>query len=76
MNFKFSVSYVSLSTISTSKLSALLRVHLTPIKQIVFLRSYKHIAWGISSWGRFPTRCFQRLSLPDVATQLCRWHDN
>ena len=24
----------------------------------------------------FPLRCFQRLSLPDVATQLCRWHDN
>ena len=24
----------------------------------------------------FPLRCFQRLSLPDVATQRCRWHDN
>ena len=24
----------------------------------------------------FPLRCFQRLSLPYIATQLCRWHDN
>ncbi len=24
----------------------------------------------------FPLRCFQRLSLPKVATRLCRWHDN
>src|SRR6185503_16117503 len=24
----------------------------------------------------FPLRCFQRLSLPDVANQQCRWHDN
>jgi hypothetical protein len=24
----------------------------------------------------FPLRCFQRLSLPDVASQQCRWHDN
>jgi hypothetical protein len=26
--------------------------------------------------GGFPLRCFQRLSCPDLATQLCRWHDN
>ena len=24
----------------------------------------------------FPLRCFQWLSVPDLATQLCRWHDN
>ena len=24
----------------------------------------------------FPLRCFQRLSLPNLATQRCRWHDN
>ncbi len=24
----------------------------------------------------FPLRCFQRLSFPSIATQLCRWHDN
>ncbi len=29
------------STISTAKLNALLRLHLPPIKQVVFLRSYR-----------------------------------
>ena len=24
----------------------------------------------------FPLRCFQRLSAPEIATRLCRWHDN
>ena len=24
----------------------------------------------------FPLRCFQRLSLPDIATRRCRWRDN
>ena len=24
----------------------------------------------------FALRCFQRLSLPNIATRLCRWHDN
>ncbi len=26
--------------------------------------------------ARFPLRCFQRLSLPDLATQQCLWRDN
>ena len=25
---------------------------------------------------RFALRCFQRLSVPDIATQLCLWRDN
>ncbi len=25
---------------------------------------------------RFALRCFQRLSFPDLATQLCYWHNN
>ena len=24
----------------------------------------------------FPLRCFQRLSLPNIATGQCHWHDN
>src|SRR4030065_1858432 len=31
---------------------------------------------GSNLEASFPLRCFQRLSLPDVATQQCRWHDN
>ena len=26
--------------------------------------------------ARFLLRCFQQLSLPEVATEQCRWHDN
>ena len=26
--------------------------------------------------GGFTLRCLQRLSLPDLATRLCHWHDN
>ena len=26
--------------------------------------------------ARFPLRCFQRLSLPYIATQRCLWRDN
>ena len=26
--------------------------------------------------ARFPLRCFQRLSLPNIATRPCHWHDN
>jgi len=26
--------------------------------------------------GGFPLRCFQRLSLPNLATQQCHWYDN
>src|SRR5579875_3745261 len=26
--------------------------------------------------ARFPLRCFQRLSLPYIATRQCHWHDN
>jgi len=35
------------------------------------------LASGKSYLGaRFPLRCFQRLSLPNIATRQCRWHDN
>ena len=27
-------------------------------------------------WTGFPLRCFQRLSLPNVANRPCRWRDN
>jgi len=27
-------------------------------------------------WAGFPLRCFQRLSVPNIATGQCHWHDN
>ena len=58
--------------IRTRLLSALLRVHIVPIDQVVFLgpSGIAHLEGG------FPLRCFQRLSRPYVATRQCRWSDN
>ena len=58
--------------ISIPRLNALLRLHLVPINQIVFLGSQ-----GKSYLGDgFVLRCFQHLSQPNVATRQCRWYDN
>ena len=58
--------------ISTGQLNTLLCLHTPPINQVVFLgpSGKTHLEGG------FPLRCFQRLSLPHVATQPCRWRDN
>ena len=58
--------------ISTGELNASQRLHFPPINLVVFQGSsgIPHLRGG------FPLRCFQRLSFPNVATQLCRWHDN
>ena len=59
-------------TISTGRLSALLRVHLRPIDVVVC-----HGPQGRPGFeGGFPLRCLQRLSCPFMATRHCRWHDN
>ena len=52
-------------TISTPWLSALLRVHLVPINLIIsqVSQTIPHLEAG------FPLRCFQRLSIPDIATR-------
>ena len=51
-------------------------LHLQPINLVTFKGSYfikngkSHLRVG------FTLRCFQRLSVPYVATQLCHWRDN
>ena len=71
--------------IRTGQLNALLRLHTQPINVVVFdgpskgLRSCstRTRALGRSNLGAcFPLRCFQRLSLPDFATQPCHWRDS
>ena len=58
--------------ISTGQLHALPHFHIQPINVVVF-----NVPSGNSSLeGGFPLRCFQRLSLPDLATRLCCWHNN
>src|SRR3954467_1738741 len=58
--------------ISTPRLNVLLRVHLVPINQIVFLGSQGKSNLEVG----FALICFQRLSRPNVATGQCPWQNN
>src|ERR1700730_5943500 len=63
--------------ISTGKLHALLRFHLQPINQVVYLGPSYPLRVGRSHLEEcFPLICIQRLSQPNFATQLCHWHDS
>src|SRR5947209_14387821 len=63
--------------ISTGKLNALRRLHLQPIKQVVFLCPSLPLRVGRSHLEEcFPLICIQRLSQPNFATQPCHWHDS
>ncbi len=55
--------------ISTSRLNTLLCVHLKPINVII---SYGPQTISYLKTG-FPLRCFQRLSIPDIATEQSNW---
>ncbi|PJA63884.1 MAG: hypothetical protein CO160_01565 [Candidatus Portnoybacteria bacterium CG_4_9_14_3_um_filter_43_11] len=57
--------------ISTSRLNPLRDLHLRPIKVVISHQS-KILHLGES----FALRCFQRLSLPNLATQQCPGRDN
>ena len=61
--------------ISTAKLNTSPHLHTQPINLVVFKGSYSYD--GISNLGVcFTLRCFQRLSVPYIAAQLCHWRDN
>ena len=61
--------------ISIGQLHVSPHLHLRPINVIVSHGSYHY--WGRSFLvGGFALRCFQRLSRPQVATQLCSWQNN
>ena len=63
--------------ISTSKLHVLPRFHTWPINVVVFNEPSGGLRHGISYLGvGFPLRCFQRLSLPNIATLRCGWRHN
>ncbi len=53
--------------ISTTKLKSLPILHLWPIKPVVYGWSITNFNLGVG----LALRCFQRLSLPNVATQRC-----
>ena len=58
--------------ISNGKLHALLRFHTHPINVVVFHGSQGNICFEAG----FPLRCFQRLSVQYIATQLRPWQDD
>ena len=62
--------------ISIGQLHTLPCFHLRPINVIVYDAPYSTKDERSYLRGSFTLRCLQRLSRPDIATQLCRWHDN
>ena len=62
--------------ISTGQLHTLLHFHLRPINQIVSLGPYSIMDERSHLRESFTLRCFQRLSRPYLATQLCPWQNN
>ena len=68
-------SWSSPRPISIDKLNTLLHLHLRPINQVVFLGSYPYGGKSYLEVG-FALRCFQRLSIPYIATQPCPWQNN
>ena len=74
-NYKGQVS----RSISTGQLNVLLHLHPQPINVVVY---HRPLVPDFHREGRpnlgvgFMLRCFQRLSLPDLATRHCHWHDN
>ena len=63
--------------ISTAQLHVSPRFHLPPINVLVSYDPSECLRTGNAHLGGgFPLRCFQRLSLPNVATRPCHWRDN
>ena len=63
--------------ISTGPLHGSHRFHVRPINPVVYGGPYPVKAGGSPHLeAGFPLRCFQRLSLPDIANQPCPWRDN
>jgi hypothetical protein len=62
--------------ISTGRLNTLPCLHLRPIYLVVSEGPYSMKDGRPHLGASFALRCFQRLSLPYVANQPCRWRDN
>jgi hypothetical protein len=63
--------------VSTGQLHPSRGFHFRPINPVVWLGALPPLGCGRPHLeAGFPLRCFQRLSLPDVANQPCPWRDN
>ena len=73
-NTKIRILHQSLGPLGSSLLPA---VHLWPIYPVVSWGSLVTEVTGMSRLEvRFPLRCLQRFARPNVATQLCCYHNN
>ncbi|EDY46972.2 hypothetical protein SSBG_04935, partial [Streptomyces sp. SPB074] len=63
--------------ISTGQLHPSQGFHIRPINPVVYWEPYPLKGGGNTHLeAGFPLRCFQRLSLPNVANQPCPWQNN
>ena len=67
---------VSHRPISTSQLHTLPRFHIWPINPVIYRGPPTQSVRISHLEAGFPLRCFQRLSLPNVANQPCPWQNN
>ena len=67
---------IYLSTISTGKLNTLQCLHCPPINLVIY-KGFHPYYYGMRSnlGGCFPLRCFQRLSVGNIATQQCSYSE-
>ncbi len=73
------VDVIKRLTVSTARLKAFLPLQSRPINPVVYRGSLgSKLPCNSDLEGGFPLRCFQRLSLPDLATQpwteRSNWH--
>src|SRR2546429_3121010 len=74
---RVAVLWSSPRPISTSQLNLLPGLHFWPINPLVWVGALPPSRGGRPHLeAGFPLRCFQRLSLPNVANQPCPWRDN
>ena len=65
------------SPVSTGRLHPSRGFHLRPIEHVFNMRATDtEVPRNPNLGAGFPLRCFQRLSLPNVANRPCRWRDN
>ena len=64
------------SAISTSQLHTSQCFHIWPINPVIYWGPLTQSARISHLEAGFPLRCFQRLSLPNVANQPCPWQNN
>ena len=70
---RYSTKVVKHSTVSTGNLKLLPALQLRPINRVVYPGSLgTEVPWNPCLGMGFTLRCFQRLSVPDIATQPCR----